>query len=137
MSSRKEPASAQKIGAFGERVALDYLKNKGYELVAKNYQSGYGEIDLIVKNKEYLVFVEVKTRNHCAIDRPSAWVDRRKQKKIMKTAAVFLSENEELYEKFQLRFDIAEVIFDKTTRAVVSVEIIENAFTYSGDYSPL
>jgi len=56
------PFSNKKIGAIGEKLALTYLKNKGYRLLQKNFYCHWGEIDLIFKKEDRLIFVEVKTR---------------------------------------------------------------------------
>lgn len=128
----KERTAAQKTGDFGESAVLSYLQNHGFETVERNYHSRYGEIDIIVKDSEYIVFVEVKTRNQFAVARPSDFVDNRKQKKILKTAAVFLSKNE--YD-LQPRFDVAEVIYDKNTKEIIDIHHIENAFIQTEDYS--
>ncbi len=124
--------TTQKIGDWGEDTVIEYLQNRGYEFVARNYHSRYGEIDVIVKNEEYLAFVEVKTRNTQSAARPSDFVDSRKQKKLIMTAAVFLSEHEW---DLQPRFDVAEVLYHKHTAEIVKVEYIENAFEQSGDYA--
>lgn len=119
---KKPKTSRRKKGDLGEDIALkEYLKN-GYELVERNYRSQYGEIDIILKNDEYIVFSEVKARDVSAIARPSDSVGKRKQKKILDTAEMFLSENPC---DLQPRFDIVEVVF---TEADTSVEIIEDAF---------
>lgn len=122
---KKKPATkAQKTGARGEARALAYLEGKGYELAEKNYRSEYGEIDIIVRNNEYLVFTEVKTRRKNAVDRPSAWVDKKKQKKLIETARVYLSENST---ELQPRFDVVEIINNNETGESY-IEHIENAF---------
>ena len=121
---KKPKTRAQKTGAKGEARALAFLEKKDYALVEKNYRSEYGEIDIIVKNSGYIVFVEVKTRKSDAIGRPSAWVDKRKQKKLTETARVYLSENET---ELQPRFDVVEVI-NNTETGEYYIEHIENAF---------
>ncbi len=133
MSEAKDRrTAAQKTGDSGEAAALSYLKHHGFELVAKNYHSRYGEIDIIVKDSEYIVFVEVKTRNQFAVSRPSDFVDSRKQKKIMKTAAVFFSEHE--YD-LQPRFDVMEVTYQKSTKEIIDIHHLENAFIQTEDYA--
>ena len=130
--SKAKYTEAQKTGYMGETAALKFLERGGFELLAKNYRSYYGEIDIIVRNEEYIVFVEVKTRSQFSVSRPSDWVDPRKQKKIIMTASIFLNEN-----KFDLqpRFDVVEVIYDKYTKEIKHLNHIENAFIQTGDYS--
>lgn len=127
-NSRRTPC--QQTGDAGETAALGYLLRQGYETVARNYHSRYGEIDLIVKNDEYLVFVEVKTRNEYAVTRPAAFVDKRKQQRIIKTAAVYLAESPL---DLQPRFDVIEVT--TTSRGTYEIDHLENAFWQEGDYA--
>ncbi len=124
--------AAQKTGDFGERAAESFLVKKGFEIVGRNYHSRYGEIDIIAQNKQYIVFAEVKTRSTAAIDRPGAWVDIRKQKKLMKTAAVYLDSSPT---ELQPRFDVIEVVYEKNTKVIVSIEHIENAFIQEDGYA--
>lgn len=114
---------AQKKGDIGEDAALKRYTENGYTLVARNYRRRCGEIDLIVKNEEYIVFVEVKTRSARAISRPVSAVGRKKIGNIVKTAMMYLSENNTY---LQPRFDIAEVISDG--KNIIMLEITENAF---------
>ena len=93
-------------GAWGEALAAEYLRKKRYQIVAAGYRSRFGEIDLIVKNREYLVFVEVKLRKNSAVAGAAEYVDRRKQDKIRITASMYLSENPS---KLQPRFDVVEI----------------------------
>ena len=94
------------VGAWGESIAANYLLKKKYRLVAMNYHSRYGEIDLIVSNREYLVFVEVKLRKTDKFASAYEHVDTRKQNKIRTTAEMFLSEYQT---DLQPRFDVVEV----------------------------
>ncbi|MBR2177360.1 MAG: YraN family protein [Clostridia bacterium] len=127
-----EKTQTQKIGDMGESAAASYLIRHGYTIVMRNYRLPCGEIDIIAKNKQYIVFAEVKTRAADALDRPSAWVDKRKQKKLIRTASVYL-ENSSL--DLQPRFDVIEVVYDKKTKVIVSIEHIENAFIQQDDYA--
>ena len=93
-------------GAWGEALAADFLRKKHYKLVATGYHCRFGEIDLIVQNKRFLVFVEVKLRKSADFARAYEYVDKRKQDKIRTTASVYLSEHPT---DLQPRFDIIEV----------------------------
>ena len=66
-------------GAWGESLAAEYLRKKHYRLVSAGYRSRFGEIDLIVENRKYLVFVEVKLRKSGKFAKALEYVDRRKQ----------------------------------------------------------
>lgn len=93
-------------GAWGEALAAEYLRSKKYKVVAANYQSRFGEIDLIVQNKTYLVFVEVKLRKNANFAAAADYVDRRKQDKIRVTASIYLSQ---FPTQLQPRFDVIEI----------------------------
>lgn len=94
------------LGAWGENVAADYLIKKRYQLIARGFNCRYGEIDLIVKNRKYIVFVEVKLRKSAAFARAADFVDRNKQNRLRITAEIYLSQNPT---ELQPRFDVIEV----------------------------
>ena len=94
------------LGAWGEALAADYLRKKRYEIVAAGYRSRFGEIDLIVRNKKFLVFVEVKLRKTPDFAKAMEYVDLRKQDKIRITASMYLSQNPT---SLQPRFDVIEI----------------------------
>ena len=93
-------------GAWGEAVAAEYLRKKRYELLAAGYRCRFGEIDLIVKDRKFLVFVEVKLRKSSTFAKALEYVDRRKQDKLRITASMFLSQNPT---NLQPRFDVIEI----------------------------
>ena len=93
-------------GAWGEALAAEYLRKKHYKIVAVGYHCRFGEIDLIVQDRKYLVFVEVKLRKSSDFARAMEDVDRNKQDKIRITASMYLSQNPT---KLQPRFDIVEI----------------------------
>ena len=97
---------SKRRGGWGEGVAAEYLRRKRYEIVAQGYRGGFGEIDLIVKNRKYLAFVEVKLRKSDRFAAAMEYVDRRKQDRIRMTASIYLSHNET---KLQPRFDVIEI----------------------------
>ncbi len=128
-----ERTEAQKTGRMGENAASAYLERKGFGTVRRNYHSRYGEIDIIAENDKYTLFVEVKTRSVRALASPSAFVDRSKQEKLIKTAILYMRENSGCR---MPRFDVVEVVYDDITRSVVSIKHIESAFTLSdSEYS--
>ena len=124
--------TTQKTGAVGENFAAEYYESKGYEIVARNYHSRYGEIDVIAENDFYVVFCEVKTRSVKAIERPANSVGRAKIKKLTLTAMKYLSENDR---DKQPRFDVFELW--QSGGEIVKFELIEGAFQgedFSGSY---
>ena len=97
---------ANLLGPWGEAQAADYLRRKGYTLVAANYRCRFGEIDLIVRNRRYLVFVEVKLRKSAGFAQAREFVDFRKQQRIRATASMYLSRYPT---SLQPRFDLIEI----------------------------
>jgi len=93
-------------GPWGEALAAEYLRKKHYKIVAQGYSCKFGEIDLIVQDRKFLVFVEVKTRKSADFAKAREYVDRRKQDRIRITASMYLSQNPT---KLQPRFDIIEI----------------------------
>ena len=94
------------LGGWGEALAAEYLRKKRYEIVASGWRCRFGEIDLIVKNKKYLAFVEVKLRKSDRFAAAMEYVDRQKQDRLRMTASLYLSRNET---KLQPRFDVIEI----------------------------
>ena len=99
-------AKSKLTGAWGEALAAEYLRKRGYQLVASGYRCRFGEIDLIVKDRKYLVFVEVKLRKSARFAQALEYVDGRKQDRLRTTASIYLSENPT---SLQPRFDVVEI----------------------------
>lgn len=93
-------------GPWAEALAAEYLRKKRYTLVAANYRTKFGEIDLIVKNKKFLAFVEVKMRKNADFAQAREFVDHRKQDRIRVTAAIYLETHATA---LQPRFDVIEI----------------------------
>jgi len=113
-------------GAWGESLAAEYLRKKHYRIVAANYSCRFGEIDLIAKNRDYLVFVEVKLRKSDRFAAAREYVNRKKQDRLRITASIYLAENPT---NLQPRFDVIEIYAPDGT-ATVHPEIchMEDAF---------
>lgn len=93
-------------GAWGEERAAKYLKKQGYRILERNYSCRFGEIDLIVSDRAYLVFVEVKLRKSDAFARAAEFVDYHKQNRLRMAAELWLSQHET---ELQPRFDVVEI----------------------------
>ena len=117
--------STQNIGEKGEEYTVKFLEKKKYKILERNYSKRYGEIDIIAENKNYIVFVEVKTRHKDSMTSAADAVNRQKQIRIIKTASLYLSENET--EKF-CRFDVCEVYINSDNLKLVDINYIEAAF---------
>lgn len=94
------------IGAWGENLAAKYLKRQGFRILEHNYSCRFGEIDLIVTDWNFLVFVEVKLRKSDAFARAAEFVDYRKQNRLRTTAELWLSQHET---ELPSRFDVVEI----------------------------
>lgn len=109
------------IGEKGENTAVIFLKSKQYIIIDKNFRCKFGEIDIIAKKDDFLIFIEVKTRKSSNFGRASEFVDKKKQEKIIITAQTFIQQNQ--YD-LQPRFDVIEVYN-------TSINHIESAFECS------
>ncbi|MGN0998262.1 MAG: YraN family protein [Faecousia sp.] len=99
-------ASSKLLGSWGESLAAEYLRKKKYTVVAVGYQCRFGEIDLIVKDKRFLVFVEVKLRKSGDFAAAREYVNWSKQNRIRSTASFYLAQNPTM---LQPRFDVIEI----------------------------
>jgi len=116
--------SRQNLGKNGENIATDFLKKNGYKILAQNYRRKFGEVDIIARENDYLVFIEVKTRTGTSHGHPLEAVTPRKQRQIGKVAQCYLAENN-LFDT-AARFDVVSVVI--TDNKKVEVEIVPNAF---------
>ena len=120
------------IGALGEDVATKFLKKNGYRVLARNRHESHNEIDIIVADREYLLFVEVKARStgvdgYSRYGSPASFVTKSKQERLLRAALQYMQKNPQ-YSTLQPRFDVLEVYVEKLTGKVLRVHHIENAF---------
>jgi len=111
------------VGMRGQQMAEFFLQRKGYRILAQNYRTTYGEIDLIALHDAYIVFIEVKYRRGLAHGHPSESVTSTKKQRIIKTALHYISEHELSNQDF--RFDVVEVLSHGTE---AEINHIKNAF---------
>ena len=125
----------KKIGEWGEYHAARFFREKGFCIESSNFRSRMGEIDLIVTNQKWILFVEVKTRTPEMLAAPREAVDRLKQNRIQ-TAMYYLRLHKN--EKRQPRFDVVEVTMEKGSFASPkSINHIENAFDLEGFHATI
>lgn len=118
------PVTVRQIGAEEETKALDFLVQKGWKLIERNYQRRAGEIDLIMSDKKNsVIFVEVKYRRSSDYGTAQSFVHQQKQKKIIKTALLYMKEKG--FRNVDVRFDVVAVTLDQ-------IEHISNAFSAEG-----
>ena len=110
------------FGKLGEEIAANYLEGKGYEIVERNWRNTHKEIDIIAKEDETLVMVEVKTRQTDEYGNPDIAVTKKKQRLLIAAANAYLFKNKL---DVETRFDIISIIF-KDGEPVI--EHIEDAF---------
>lgn len=111
----------RKIGDFGEDLAAQYMIDKGYEILSRNFSKPYGEIDIIAIKDDIICFVEVKTRKSTQYGYPREAVNYHKQQRIIKASQIFMMENN--MNNYFMRFDVCEVFTESR-----KINYIENAF---------
>lgn len=113
------------IGSYGENLAINYLVKKNYNLLAKNFRNRHGEIDLIFKESDTIIFIEVKSRYSYHFGLPSESVTYFKQKQIIYISNYFLYKYKLL--NHNCRFDVIEIYFNKNNNSYY-IEHIKDAF---------
>lgn len=108
----------RKLGMEKEKTACEFLKNRGYEILDRNFYSRYGELDLVCKKGDYLVFVEVKYRKKTDFGYPSEAVTRKKQSAMLHTARYYMYKNR-ISDSTPCRFDVVCILDEE-------ISIIEN-----------
>ena len=98
----------KKLGNLGEEIAAEYLEKYDYKIIKRNFYCRQGEIDIIAKDKEEVVFIEVKTRSSINFGQPSEAVNSVKQKHMIKAAQYYLYKNNCLNDF--IRFDVVEIL---------------------------
>lgn len=111
------------FGKSSEAIAVKHLKKQKYKLLAQNYRTKFGEIDIIAKDKGTLVFVEVKARKSDQFGHPKGAVTYQKQKKIVRVALHYLKETGQ--SDVKARFDVVSIL---VKNGKPEIEIIKNAF---------
>lgn len=123
---RHKAKSRKELGQIAEDHAARYLRAQGYHVIERNYRAPTGEIDLIAEHDGAVVFVEVKSRSTDEVAQPRDSVTPGKQRRIVRTAAAWLSAQGGRERK--TRFDVVEVGVSPDGR-VEKVELIEGAFS--------
>ncbi|MGB9699237.1 MAG: YraN family protein [Thermodesulfobacteriota bacterium] len=111
------------LGKIGEELALAHLKKMKYKILERNYKCPLGEVDLVARDKNTLVFIEVKTRKTKDFGGPAAAVDLRKQRQLSKVALHYLNQNK--LNNVPARFDVVAI---ELISPAARIEVIRNAF---------
>lgn len=115
-------------GVLGEEFTAQRLQQRGYRILARNYHTPYGELDIIAATQKYIVFVEVKTRRDVSMAQPEENVTPSKQKKLMRAALLYL---QRYPTELQPRFDVAGVTMEPSGK-VTGFHYLANAFEGKG-----
>jgi len=113
-----------KLGQKAEAIAVSFLKKKGFNILCQNYRSSIGEIDIIAKERDIIVFIEVKARTNTYYGLPKEAVTYKKQQQIIRTAMCYLNKKQ-LYNQSKIRFDVISILF---TDNQPKIEHIKAAF---------
>ena len=113
----------QQIGKAGEKTVVHYLKKNGFKILERNFTCPVGEIDVIAKDKNNIVFVEVKTRRSLSYGSARLAITYRKKKKISMAALYYLKINHQMDQR--ARFDVVTVL---STGEKQTIDHIQNAF---------
>jgi len=100
----------QELGQKGEKLAAEFIRSKGYQIVETNYRYKRNEIDIIAKNSDLLVFIEVKARSYTTFGDPEQAVTSNKAKHIFEAAENYIFENNW---NGNIRFDIISILFGR------------------------
>jgi len=114
----------KETGILGERIASGFLKKRGYRIIEANYRCPEGEIDLIARHKDYLVFIEVRTKRSLAFGTPEESITAAKKAKLRTLAALYRQAHDNLPQLW--RIDVVAIELDKRGRPS-RIELIENA----------
>lgn len=115
----------RRTGLIGEKLAVNYIKNKGYGILDCNYRTKLGELDIIAKKEDIIIFIEVKTRTSSIFGAPSEAVNYKKQQTIRKLSQQYILYKGLDKDCFNYRFDVIEV---KLIEKKYKICHIENAF---------
>jgi len=112
------------IGILGEKMTRDFLREKGHQIIESNYRCSYGEIDIITRDRDYLVFVEVKTRTSLDFGHPEESITQAKKERLRQIALHYRQTHDDLPALW--RIDVACIELDHEAKPK-RIEIIEDA----------
>ena len=114
----------QEVGKLGEKLAQEFLKRKGYHILMTGFRCREGEIDIIAQQKDYLVFVEVRTRSSLRFGTPEESITQNKKEKLITSALTYISTHQNIPSLW--RIDVVAIEIDPKGKAK-RIELIENA----------
>lgn len=131
MSILNKKIDKRSSGKKAEEQACVYLQEQGLALLRKNFSCPLGEIDLIMTQKQSLIFIEVRYRHRLQFGHPVESVSSYKQQRLIRTAFYFLRQQREMMSSYQCRFDI--VGMDGLSTETSNIKWIQNAFGLEGN----
>lgn len=126
------PTAGMTLGEVGEKWAAKHLRRQGYKILVRRFRTRNGEIDIVARDKEWLVFVEVKTRATEQFGTPGEAVNREKQRHLTRAALDYLRLLK--HPPVCYRFDIVEVVMTSKDQRPTDIRLIQNAFPLSEPY---
>ena len=115
----KQRLAKDKLGKAGEKRAEEFLKTKGYKIIARNARFSIGEIDLVAQIQKTIVFLEVKTRQSAEYCHPLEVVDKKKKQKIKQIAMKYYHNKKYAARGFAVRFDIITLIWPEGGQPII------------------
>jgi len=112
------------LGKRGEELAATYLKQKGFQIITRNYRQKTGEVDIIAKENNILVFIEVKTRSSLLFGQPFEAVTEKKQTQLNRIALDYMTRNR--IKNQAARFDVVSILIEKNKEP--QIEHLQNCF---------
>lgn len=119
----------KELGQKGEKAAQMFLSDRGMEILETNWKCSYGEVDIIARDEDVLVFCEVKTRRTTSAGIPEEAITQKKRERYIRMARLYLSRNDVKHQS--LRFDVIGIYALNETQALL--RYARNAFDASGD----
>ncbi|MBA7716871.1 hypothetical protein ES703_125953 [subsurface metagenome] len=116
----------QEIGKLGEKLAVEFLRKRGYHIRERNFRCREGEIDIVAQQKDYLVFVEVRTKSNLSFGIPEESITQSKKERLVSSALSYISTHKNL-PPLQ-RIDVVAIELDQGGKAK-RIELIENAIS--------
>ena len=118
------PMNRQEVGKLGEKLAQKFLKRKGYRILETGFRCREGEIDIIAQQKDYLVFIEVRTKSSLRFGTPEESITQKKKEKLITSASTYISTHQNIPSLW--RIDVVAIEIDQKGKPK-RIELIENA----------
>ena len=118
------PMNRQEVGKLGEKLAQKFLKRKGYRILETGFRCREGEIDIIAQQKDYLVFIEVRTKSSLRFGTPEESITQKKKEKLITSASTYISTHQNITSLW--RIDVVAIEIDQKGKSK-RIELIENA----------